>query len=286
MINIVSIDKINQRILNNLEKITSNNLSFCNHIQYCKENNIEFKHLNIDIRGKIHSLMGKGSYYASRLIDMCYSEDIKALQSFLNYNGKIENKAVFLDNIMSLLIKNDKKNIVEEFLINNYSILTKENTYQEIDLIKKLITLNNSTVFQKLLSVYQYSIDNSIKESFEFRDSEASKYTNNCGIDDLFRIIEFYLTEPNIKDISWRHDDPLRFSCEVIVNIFKTNTIDTTNKFKIMEQDITKNKKTDLFYFYKLKNDLQEIYFSHKSKPYSFNEVLDVLENYKYLFIA
>ncbi|MBP0903563.1 NACHT domain-containing protein [Mariniflexile gromovii] len=289
MIDFVSIDKINQRILVNLMNRQLDTNSFYNHIKYCIENNVSFEHLNIDIKSEIYLLTENNSYYANRLIEICYYEDPKTLKEFLNYKGQVNNKAIFIDNIISILIKTSEEKIVNEFIITNYSNLIKDNIYREIDLIKKLITTNNATVFEKLLSLYHYNIKNSVKEVFEFRSNESLKYTNNKALEDLFKIIEFCLTEPNIKDISGRHDDPLRFSCETIVNICKSNFIDTTidsmKKVENMEKVLIENKKVDLFYFYKLKNDLQEIYIIHKSKPYQLNAVLKVLNDYKYLFI-
>ncbi|SFZ93371.1 hypothetical protein SAMN05428642_10395 [Flaviramulus basaltis] len=286
----IRIEKINQRILDNLKKGIPNKLSFLNHIRYCIENNVQFEHLNIDVKGKIYTLIEKDTYYANNLIELCFSEDINTLIEFLNYDGKTDNYAIFLNNIMDLLIKKGEGKIADAFIIKNYSNLIKENIYTEIDLIKKLITLNNPTVFNRLLILYNNQLKKSISEVYEFRDSESSKYTNNTALKDLFKIIELCLIHPNIKNVSGRFDDPLRFSCETIVNICKTNTINTTidaiSIIESLEQIIIKSKNVDLFYFYKLKNDLQEIYLAHKSKPYQFNEVLKVLDNYKYLFIV
>lgn len=293
MTDIVSEEKINQRILDNLKFgiIDKDKASYCHHIKYCIEKNIDFTHLNLDLKGKIHEFLNNDHYhYALELLENCFNKNSLILNEFLNYNGKISNKNYFLDGVISILLKNGNENTVEQFLLNNYSDLVNDNVYQEMELIRKLISLNSDGIFNNFYEVLKLRIENSINGEIEFRNDDWQKYTKESAIDVLIKIFELTLSTSNIDRLFGKFYPPTRITSETIINICKTNNSETCNevldKLEKIDFDKIKNAKGDLFYYNKLRNDIFEIYYSHKSKPYLFTEVLKVLDENKYLFVV
>lgn len=291
MIDVVSTEKINQRILNNLESGIIDKISYCNHIKYCLENNIDFTQLNLDLKAKIYEFLNGDSYhYALELLEKYFEKDNSILDEFLNYQGKISHKNYFLDGVISILLKNGKENIIEKFLLDNYSTLLKDGVYHEIEFIRKLISLNSEGVFNKFYVLLKLRIENYINEEIEFRDNVWQKYTKETAIDDLIKIFELNLSTPNIDNLFGKFYPPLRIATETIINICKTSKAETCSEVldKLEKIDFNKIKKAegDLFYYNKLRNDILEIYYSHKSSPFPFTQVLKVLDENKYLFVV
>ena len=101
--------------------------SYCNHIKYCIENNIDFTHLNIDLKDKIYHFLNSDSYhYALELLKKCFEKNSSILNEFLNYQGKINYKNHILDGVISILWNNGNENIIERFLLDNYKYFIKE----------------------------------------------------------------------------------------------------------------------------------------------------------------
>jgi hypothetical protein len=291
MTGIVSEEKINQRILNNLKFGITDKISYCNHIKYCIENNIDFTHLNLDLKGKIYDFLNSDSYYyALELLEKCFEKNSSILSEFLNYQGKINNKNYFLDGVISILLKNGNENIIKKFLLDNYSTLLKDNVYQEIELIRKLISLNSEGVFNNFYELLKLRIEKAKNEEIEFRDNVWQKYTKETAIDDLIKIFELNLSTPDIDNLFGKFYPPLRIVTETIINICKANKVETCSEVldKLEKINFKKIKlaEGDLFYYHKLRNDILEIYYSHKSKAFPFTEVLKVLDENKYLFVV
>lgn len=290
MVGIVSEEKINQRILDNLKYGMIDKDSYCNHIKYCIENNIDFTYLNLDVKGKIYEFLKSDHYYyALELLEKCFEKNSSILNEFLNYQGKINYKNHFLDGVISILLKNGNENIIEKFLLENYNTFLKDNIYQEIELIRKLISLNSEGIFNNFYELIKLCIKNSINGGIEFRDNEWQKYTKESAIDALIKIVELNLSTPNIENLFDKFYQPIRITTETIINICKANKAETCSEAldKLKKIDFNKIKiaEGDLFYYHKLKNDILEIYYSHKSKPFLFPEVLKVLDENKYLFV-
>lgn len=290
MTDIVSEEKIKQKILDNLKFGITDKISYCNHIKYCVENNIDFTHLNLDVKGKIYDFLKCDHYYyALELLEKCFEKNSSILIEFLNYQGTINHKNYFLDGVISILLKNGNENIIERFLLDNYSALTNDNVYQEIELIRKLISLNSEGIFNNFYELLKLCIKNSVNGGIEFRDNEWQKYTKESAIDALIKIVELNLSTSNIENIFDKFYQPIRITTETIINICKANNAETCNEVleKLEKIDFNKIKTAegDLFYYNKLRNDILEIYYSHKSRPYPFTEVLKVLDENKYLFV-
>jgi hypothetical protein len=290
MVGVVSEEKINQRILDNLKLGITDKISYCNHIKYCIENNIDFTHLNLDLKGKIYEFLNSDSYhYAVELLKKCFEKNSSILNEFLNYQGEINYKNHFLDGVISILWKNENENIIERFLLDNYNTLLKNNVYEEIELIRKLISLNSEGIFNNFYELLKLRIENFVSGGIEFRDSEWQKYTKESAIDALIKIVELNLSTPNFENLFDKFSQPIRIATETIINICKANKVETCsevlNKLEKIDFNKIKTAGGDLFYYNKLRNDILEIYYSHKSKPFLFPEVLKILDENRYLFV-
>lgn len=288
---IVSTKNINNRIINNLLKTKLSPSSFCNHLKYCVENKINIKVLNLDLKAKLYDFLNNGNYYyAGEIIENFLSKDLETLKELLNYTqNNNETKRFLYDCIISLLIKENKENIALDFLIGKYSDLIANDVYTEKEVIRKLISLNYEEAFEKFYALIKKQIDDNVKGGFEFRDQEWLKFNQSKALDILIKTFELCLSIKNIEELFGDHYSPVRICSETITNICKTNDESIcTNTIELLEKidsQQLKMQNLDLFFLNKLKNDIQEIYYSHKSKPYKLPEVLKVLEENKYLFI-
>lgn len=289
---IVSREKINERILINLKNGKLSPSGYCNHLKYCVENKIDFNPLNLDLKNKIYEFLNSDHYYyATELLEIFFSNDSKTLIEFLNYNPSVttERKKSILDNIFSILLKNNHDEIVKEFIKSNYEKLISEKTYQEIEIIRKLVSLNCDGIFDNFYSLVKIRIKNSEKGELDFRDYDWQKYSKKTALNKLVDLFELCLSTPNIDELFGKFYHPIRISSETIINICKSNNEEVCiDAMRLLQKiDIEKIKELDgeLFYYHKLQNDIQEIYYSHKSKPFPFTEVLKVLDQNKHLFI-
>ena len=105
----------------------------------------------------------------------------------------------------------------------------------------------------------------------------------------LISTFDLCLSTPDIEKLFGDHYSPLRICSEAITAVCKANnelisakTLELLNR---IDSDELKIQNLDLFHLNRLKIDIQEIYYNHKSKPYKITEVLKILENNKHLFI-
>lgn len=289
---IVNVENINNRILNNLISNKLSPSSFCNHLKYCIEKNIRIDYLNLDLKSKIYLFLGTDNYYyAGEIIENFYSNDILTLKELLSYSSVTNDEAYrFLYNcIFQLITKQNQNVIIIDFLLNKHSELLTKSIYTEKEIVRKLINLNYELAFDRYYTIVKNQIDNNLSGEFEFRNDDWKNFTNSKAIDTLVKTFKLCLPLKNLEDLFGNHYSPLRISYEAIINICKSNdeiicsqTIDLINKFDVNE---LKTLNVDLFYLNRLKNDVQELYYNHKSKPYKINEVLQILDTNRYLFI-
>ncbi|EOG6893592.1 hypothetical protein ACLH3K_001373, partial [Flavobacterium psychrophilum] len=184
----------------------------------------------------------------------------------------------------------NQQNVSLDFLIDKYSDLIANDIYTEKEIIRKLISLNYEDAFEKFYILIKNQIDDNIKGEFEFRDQEWLKFTKSKAIDILIKTFELCLSIQNIEELFGNHYSPVRVCSETITSICKTNGELICTKTLELLHRIDSNKlkiqSLDLFFLNKLKNDIQEIYYNHKSEPYKLVEVLKVLDENKYLFIV
>ncbi|MDL2141631.1 hypothetical protein QQY79_03790 [Flavobacterium tructae] len=290
---IVQIEKINARILSNLLHVELSPSSFCNHLKYCVENNVNLDELNLDLKSKIYDFLSNGHYYyAGELIENFFNKDLATLKQLLAYSQKknTERDRFIYDRIAAILIKENRKDIVQDFLVTQYFELLTRNIYNEQELIQKLISLNHETAFEKYCTLVKKQIKEKTIQEFGFRNQEWLYYTHAKALDTLVSTFELCLLTPDIEKLFGDHYSPLRICSETITAICKANDESTCSQAIDLLLSIDSNSMTtmdiDTFFLNKLKNEVQESYYIHKSKPCKIADVLKILYENKYMFIS
>ncbi len=284
---IVSEEKINLRIIDNVNK-TNDEHSIYSYIKYFVENNLDLKLLRFDIKEKIKQfLLSDNDYHARRLIELLYSNDIGFLQEIIELKY-LHPKKYFLDFVLNLLIKNNKLNIVENYLKSNYDILLGKNILEEMSMIKFLIMSNSELGFKNLHKIIEKEPEKYVDLGSDFRSETSLNYSNPKSIDDLIAVFYFSSVNYSQEKLNGVFYSPIRVSSESIINICKNHDSELCeeilDKLNRLDQNIIANKGGDLFYMNKLKKDIQEINLNHKSKPYNLKSVLNLLEDNKHIF--
>ncbi|CAC9974386.1 NACHT domain-containing protein [Flavobacterium panici] len=288
---VVPAEKIKRRISCNLQNAKLSAENFCNHLKYCRENNISIKELGLDLKSKVYEFLNNGNYhYTGELIENFFAEDLESLQEFLNY--KLENNRepvrFLFDRISSLLIKSGREQIVLEFLTHNYSTLIAEDVFSEKEIVRNLIILDHPQAFENFYSIIKSQIQNDVKGEFDFRTQEWLRFTRAEALEMLVKTLYLCVSTKNLEQIFGDHYTPARICFDTIISICKANDESACTKALVLLNAIDSQKleaqNLDPYYLNKLKNDIHEIFYSHKSKPYKMAEVLKLLDENKYYF--
>lgn len=289
---IVDIEKVNERIKYNLLNAKLSAPNFCNHLKYCLDNKIDIRNLNLDLKTKIYAFLEDGRYYyAGEIIENFFSTDLETLKELLNYKVKKsrETNRSLYDSILAFLVKADRRDIACDFLINKSSSLLDDGVYTEKEIVRNLISLNHENGFAAYNEIIKDQIKNNKQEEFAFRSQEWLNYTHSSALEAAVSTFELCLSAPNIESLFGDHYSPLRVYFETISNICKANDeavcLKALELLNNIDSEALKTNNLDLFYLNKLKSDVLELLYSHKSKPHKIVEVLKILDHKKYLFI-
>lgn len=290
---IVPVEKVHERIVYNLLNKELSARNFCNHLKYCLENKIDIHQLNLDLKSKVYAILDNGHYhYAGEIMENFFSTDLETLNEFLNFKfqNSIQTNRFLYDCIISLLTKISRDDISMGFLIDSYSDLLNDGIYTEKEIVRKLISLNYEGAFEKYHDLIKGQIVNNTTGEFEFRRQEWLNFTRPVALEMLVSTFGLCMAIPDIEKLFGNHYSPLRICSETIVSICKANDeitcTETLALLNRIDSVALKTQGVDLFYLNKLKNDIQEIYYNHKSKPYKIAEVLKILDDNRHLFIS
>lgn len=284
---IVQKEKIDQRVIENVNQTTDEN-SICSYVKYFLENNLDLKLLNFDIKEKVRGfLRSKNDYYARKLIELLFSNDFTFLQETIELKY-LYPKRYFLDFVLGILIKQGGFDIVEKYLKYNYDALIEKDIMEEHTIIKNLIMVNSDLGFKKLKTIIEKNPEQYISLDNGYSYNTWQNYSNEKSLDDLISILNISLLNYDEEKINRVHFSPVRISTETIVNICKNANSDFCKivKDKLNQLDLNEivTSGGDLFFINKLKKDVQEINFNHKSKPYNLKNVLNILAEYNHIF--
>lgn len=289
---IVPVEKVNERIKYNLVQAKLSPSNFCNHLKYCKEKKIDIQDLNLDLKAKVYSYLNGGRYYyAGEIIENFFSEDLQVLEEFLNHDFQhgLENTRSIYDSIIALLAKAGREDFARNFLLSKHTNLVADGIYTEKEIVRKLISLNYQDAFSAYGKIIREQMADGKEEEFVFRNQEWLNFTHADRMDVLVSIFHLCLSVQNLDKLFGNHYSPLRICFETIIGICKANDeescINTLELLDSIQANILKAQNADLFYLNKLKIDIQELFYSHKSKPYKMEQVLKMLDENKYLFI-
>ncbi|TDP00323.1 NACHT domain-containing protein [Flavobacterium sp. 245] len=289
---IVPIEKVHGRILHNLSNAVLSASNFCQHLKYCQLNDIEIDVSGLDLKSKIYAFLDDGHYYyAGEILQDYFTSDLDTLKEFLEYNAenKRETNRFLYDCIISILKKTGHDDTARGFLIENYSSLLAQDIYTEKELVRKLIGLNYKYGFTRYYELLKDQADRNAKGEFAFHKDEWQNFSNPEALEMLAAVFELCLSSPATGDLFGDHYSPLRISLETIVNICKVNDEKTCIKVLELLDGINvqslKEQNIDLFHLNRLRNEVKEVHYSHKSKPYQITQVLKIIDQNKILFI-
>lgn len=286
----LSEQEIGDRVVWNIKHVELPSSSYYGHICYCLEQGIDLKPLNIDFIAIITCYLDSGSETTGvNLIEKLYSHDNTALLHFLEYKGEPRVRRMLYDAIIRIWNEGGNKGLTLQFLLDCYLELTESLVYDELDIINRLVGCNEARAFGRLLEYVKSRLGENKIISLQFRHDEWQRYTNPKAIDDLVALLELYLTTSNADKIFDRFTLPTRIASEALINICKNRdaAICTEVIAKLSGMDFTRIAAAggDLFYYHRLKNDIQEIYYKHKSKAFSLKELITILEENRHLFV-
>jgi hypothetical protein len=283
----VSIERINERIIENVNKTNDEN-SLYSYIKYFVENGIDLKLLKFDVKDKIRGLLlSRNEYFAKKLIELLYSNDDKFLLEIIEIKY-LHPERYFLDFVLNLLIKLKKFDTIEAYLKSNYDLLIVSDVMDEMTIISKLIMSNSDLGFKNLRNLMEKNPNNHVIIGSDFRNATWLNYSNKKSIDDLIAIFNFCLVNYPQEKLNSMHYSPVRISSETIISICKNKNAGLCDEIlqKLNQIDLDKivSNGGDLFYINNLKKDIREIILNHKSKPYDLKSVLTMLTEQNHIF--
>ncbi|MCS4301807.1 NACHT domain-containing NTPase [Chryseobacterium sp. BIGb0232] len=281
-------EKVTARIVKNLNSAIKGKSIYL-YIKYLIDNNQNLNCVKFNIKDKIVNLLDNNNHYHSeKLIELLYCKDIDFISGLININRIKTREKHFLDFILNLLIKNENIKYVENYLVENYDFLIMNEIMEESIIIKMLINVNSEYGFKKLLNIIenQPNLYSEIENNFSY--SSWQNYSNEKSIDDLLRILEVSITKEDIINLIDTHFSPIRISFESIISICQNQDSyfcqETLNKLNRLDTKNSQKSNIDLFYINKLKNDIQDIIYNHKSKAFDFKNTLELINKYDYIF--
>jgi len=286
----LSQEEIGGRVVWNIKHAALPSSSYYGHICYCLEHGIDLKPLTIDFISIITCYLDSGSETTGvNLVEKLYSNDNTVLLHFLEYKGEPRVRRMLYDAIIRIWNEGGNKGLTLQFLLDNYLELIEGLVYDELDIISRLVGCNEATAFGRLLEYVKSRLGENKVISLQFRHDEWQRYTTPKAIDDLVALLELYLTTSNADQIFDRFTLPTRIASEALINICKNGDAAVYSEAiaKLSAMDFTRIAAAggDLFYYHKLRNDIQEIYYKHKSNAFSLKEVITILEENRHLFI-
>ncbi|GGB64230.1 hypothetical protein GCM10007424_00100 [Flavobacterium suaedae] len=283
-------EEIGQRVVWNLVHAQLPASCFYGHLSYCLDHDIDIMSLNINFLDIIYRYLDYGSEVtAIQLIKRLYENDDNVLDELMHYQGDSRVRRMVYDTIIDIWSKSEKNDKIRTFLLQNERELIDNQVYDEIDIIRHMVGCNDPNAFKSLLGYITARLKEKKIVTIQFRNDDWQRYSNVEGIDDLVALMELYLTTPDSKAIYDRFTLPTRIASEALINICKNYDAATCTVVieRLSKMDFRKINATggDLFYYHRLKNDIMEIYYKHKSKAYSLREVIGLLDGNRHLFI-
>ncbi|MDC8104768.1 hypothetical protein MTQ00_09465 [Chryseobacterium sp. B21-037] len=281
------LEKVNLRIIQNInhENDLTNIYIYLKYLVNSKKN---LDKVTIDIKAKIiNSFSNNNYYYPQKLIELLYFKDIKFIDEIINIENLGIKDGNFLDDILSMLIRNENSNYAENYILKHYNYLIENQIMMKSSLIKLLIDCNSEHGFKKLLVVLENNIFSYQEIEKSFKNSNWQNFSNKNSINDLVKILELAMTKREIIKLE-SNFSPLRITYEVVINICQKNDLKTCEEVLTIINNINikeiKKLNGDLFYLNQLKKDLKDIIYNHKSKAFNFSETLKLIKDYNYIF--
>ncbi len=279
IINAVSKDKLDERIIYNLKGEELEHTILHNHLMYVLDENLieGFPHIK-----KYLYEDTKPSYIKNTILRKYFekTKDVGFLRRLIT-NPKEDpiHRDLYWDAI-KLLIENEDISFVVSSLLTFNEKFPQAN--DSLLVIKFLIRSNYALAFKLYNSWLLKNLYASIEVRGTIEKEDYSVYSNKEGIKDLLELFEIGCNQSFKFDI---HYHPKRIAHEALESISKVNGEEwcelIISKLEIFREKIIR-KDGELFEVNTLINDITRQYFNHKSKPLSFRGISQKIEEFKY----
>ncbi|WP_026451486.1 NACHT domain-containing protein [Aequorivita capsosiphonis] len=278
IINSVSKDKLNERIICNLNSKELEHTILHNHIMYALDKNLSevFHHIEEYLYDD-----NEARYIKSTILRKYFekTKDIEFLKRLINNSTEESIERSLYCEVLKLLIENKEASFVIDSLLK---LRDKFPQAKDSLLIIKFLIRGNYALAFKLYNSWL------LKDLYASRDvrgtiekEDYSVYTNKEGINDLMDLFEIGCNQSFKFDI---HYHPKRIAHEALESISKMNGEGCElilGKLEIFRESLIK-VNGELFEVNTLINDITRQYFNHKSKPLSFRGISQKIEEFKY----
>lgn len=283
--NIVSQDKINETILEELRDSNLENETKYFYLQYLISKGASINPDKYHIKTEITNNIKQNKYRNGKnYIELFYKNDIPFLKELVDLYRTETYEKYLLPFLLDLLIEKSEHAFIEHFLTVSYQHLVTSKTMEDAQIIKRLIKVNSEFAFIKIREL----IESDINLQDFYYGSEWKTYNNYKSIDCLFKILNYYL---DLEDSGVAIDErrpTIRIATETLLNIGNKGGIEICreilSKTETIETSGNDKMQRGKFYLNNFKQDLQNMIYRLKSKPYSLNEAVKLVDDHKYVF--
>lgn len=277
---------INGHLLSLLE---GNNLNLMGRfmlLEYLKSNGQTFKINEVTLKEQvIYELNYGNSYFPKQAVKLFFKDDVGFLKQLLELFAFDSRHKYFILFVLDLLKESDGVDDVNRFISSNYDKFIVSEIMNKKEMFSLMVKNNNPLAFKKLGQMMKQPYHGEAVVSGY--DGSWKGYTNKDSIENLLAIVEIGqsgVTSPSLFD---DNSSFIRMATETLLSIAKAHDAQTC--LEIMEKFSAKNFKmatdNDVYFLNGFKNDLDESYCNHISKPLPLSATVGLLEKYRFNLI-
>lgn len=280
----IGCEKVVEKVLTELE-VAINPQKKIPLLSYLKSKSVLFNLDKFGIADEVlESIIKKNYDYAWDVIKLFYADNPSFLKSVAGLYLEKDEDEYLLIYIMNCLVEQGEYDFICDYVTSNYELLISKKLLEESVAIKYLIKSNGKLAFKQLKTIIMNTTANA---GDTYHEAEYKSYTNTESIADLLDIARHCLSLRNYEEIFNGWFKPIRMVSDVLVSIGKSNDLSTSEL--ILEGIMTINpvedeKQNNRFYYESLVNDIKDVVYKHKSKPFSMKQAIACNKEYEYLF--
>lgn len=254
-------------------------------LSYLKSQDISFDIDYFRVSDDVKESILNGQYdFAREVIELFYSSDVIFLKEVTNLFLKKEEDRYLLPFLLDKLILLGAYDFISVFLTNHYDLIINNKLLEESKAISYLIKINGELAFKKLKVIV---INTKSNGGDTYYNDDYNSYSNPNSIETLIEIAEHCLSLQNYETVFNGWFKPLRMVSESLVSIGKNTDVEVCCKIldKIERINLFQDKRqNNVFYHEGLKNDIRNVIYKHKSKPFTLKQAIDFKIEYADIF--
>nr|WP_315423159.1 hypothetical protein [uncultured Pedobacter sp.] len=255
-------------------------------LEYLKSNGQTFNISEVTLKEQVIDELNYGnSYFPKQTVKLFFKDDVVFLKQLLELFAFDSRHKYFIPFVLDLLKELDGVDDVNRFISSNYDKVIASKIMNEKELFSLMVKNNNPLAFKKLGQMMKQPYHGEAVVSGY--DGSWKGYTNKDSIDDVLAIVEIGqsgVTSPSLFDDT---SSFIRMATETLLSIAKAHDAQTC--LEIMEKFSAKNfimaTDNDVYFLNGFKNDLDESYCNHISKPLPLSATVGLLEKHRFNLI-